>query len=241
MLKQFTYKEYICAKSTQKLPIKCLVCSSIFHTTKYRIKCRPKLKGRRNDQKYGLPTFCSFSCAKQYRNRKRQLILSCTNCNKVIKKAKSTITENNFCSQSCSAIYNNANKEHGTRISKIEKFIQVKLLEDFKNIIFHFNNKLAIKSELDIYIPELLLAFEINGVFHYKPIYGFDKLQKIKNNDIKKEQLCNDAGINLIVINCLNLKKFTEIDALPYYKSIKEIICGTKKDRTLIVKGLSIP
>ena len=37
----------------------------------------------------------------------------------------------------------------------------------------------AINSELDVYVPSLNLAFELNGIFHYEPIYGEKKLNQI--------------------------------------------------------------
>ena len=74
---------------------------------------------------------------------------------------------------------------------------------------FHFNRKDAINSELDIYIPELKLAFELNGIFHYESIYGSEKLNQIQNNDNRKFQACLEQGIELCIIDTSWIKHNT--------------------------------
>jgi hypothetical protein len=66
---------------------------------------------------------------------------------------------------------------------------------------FEYNNRLVCDGyELDIYIPQLNLAFEINGIFHYKPIFGEEKLAKIIKKDTIKKQRCEQAGIVLHIL-----------------------------------------
>ena len=89
------------------------------------------------------------------------------------------MTKNNFCSRSCSATFNNKNKTYGTRRSKLEVFLEKELIKLYPDLLFHFNRKDTINSELDIYIPSLKLAFELNGIFHYEPIYGDNKLSPL--------------------------------------------------------------
>ena len=130
------------------------------------------------------------SCHGKFRSDNYTKVVNCKNCNIEIVKHLSDIKSksgNSFCSRSCSATYNNKNKKFGTRRSKLENWIENELKKkyDFKII---FNGKEAVNSELDIYIPSLKLAFELNGIFHYEPIYGEDKLNKVKNNDGRKYQ-----------------------------------------------------
>jgi hypothetical protein len=57
--------------------------------------------------------------------------------------------------------------------------------------------------ELDGYNEELKLAFEYQGRQHYKAIKswgGQKQLKTLQDNDCKKVELCNENGINLIVI-----------------------------------------
>ena len=71
----------------------------------------------------------------------------------------------------------------------------------YPDLDIHFNKRDAIGSELDIYIPSLRLAFELNGIFHFEPIYGPKKLGQIQNNDVSKTKLCHEAKIDLCVID----------------------------------------
>jgi len=75
-------------------------------------------------------------------------------------------------------------------------------------IIFHCRNWSSIKLELDIYIPELKLAFEYNGIQHYKYNSFFHHTKKEfeeqQYRDRIKKKLCKQKGITLIKI------KYTE-------------------------------
>jgi hypothetical protein len=112
-----------------------------------------------------------------------------------------TRTPKNFCSRSCSATYNNTHKTKGNRRSKLEKWLEEQLTVLYLELEILYSNKTTINSELDIYIPSLKLAFELNGIFHYEPIYGEDKLNQIQNNDNRKFQACLEKGIELCIID----------------------------------------
>lgn len=156
--------------------------------------------------------------------RQKPKIHLCKNCGKQVKKQPSRIKKNVFCNQSCSASYNNSHKKYGTRVSKLERWLQTQLLFEYPEIEFVFNDKQIINSELDIYLPSLKLAFELNGIFHYEPIFGADKLSKIQNNDGRKFQACLERGIELCIIDTSRLKYFKIQQAEPYLKIIKRII-----------------
>lgn len=58
--------------------------------------------------------------------------------------------------------------------------------------------------ELDIYVPDCEIAFEYQGVQHFKAVkhWGGEKqLQKQKEHDNRKKMICLDRGINLICVN----------------------------------------
>lgn len=137
---------------------------------------------------------CEIATGQKYTRYNSPVKVICKNCDIQFMKSVSELrkTPNSFCSQSCAAIYNNKHKEHGTKRSKLEIYIEKRLKEEFPNLRILYNNKSIIHSELDIYFPDLKIAVELNGIFHYEPIYGHDKLEQIQNNDKQK------------MINCYN-------------------------------------
>lgn len=82
----------------------------------------------------------------------------------------------------------------------------------------------SINSELDIYIPSLSLSFELNGIFHYEPIYGIDKLEKIKNNDNRKLQACIEKKIEFCILDISGSKHFKPERDKKYLDIVRNII-----------------
>lgn len=171
-------------------------------------------------------SFCSRNCYKQ--SKIKTLTLVCCECQSTIIKRPCEVnkskSKNLFCSRKCAACYNNKNKSTGTRISKLENWLQLKLNTLYPSIDFHFNRKDTINSELDIFIPELKLAFELNGIFHYEPIYSKEKLSQIQNNDSRKFQACLEQGIELCIIDSSKQKYFSEKSSQKYLDIIVNII-----------------
>lgn len=66
------------------------------------------------------------------------------------------------------------------------------------------------------------LAFELNGIFHYEPIYGDKKLNQIQNNDTRKFQACLEKGIEMCIIDVSSLSYFKTTNAKKYL----DIVCG---------------
>ena len=129
-----------------------------------------------------------------------------------------------FCNSSCAASYNNKHKTKGNRRSKLEMFIEQKLKLLYPNLEILFNDKLTIGSELDIYIPSLKLAFELNGIYHFEPIHGSKKLESIHKNDINKFESCQKNLISLCVIDTSKQTYFKESTSKIYLDIIIDII-----------------
>jgi len=209
----YSQLEFENAKTTDKLCLKCYTCGKTFKVYKRII-----LEALRHNK--GSCKFCSQKCKTSKQD------VRCNNCNKEFKKLPNQIkkTNNNFCSQSCAATYNNKHKSHGTRRSKLEIYLEEQLIKLYPNLEFHFNRKDTINSELDIYIPSFKLAIELNGIFHYEPIFGDEKLQKIQNNDDRKFQACLEKKIELVLIDISSQKYFKSKSSQKFLNIITEII-----------------
>jgi hypothetical protein len=221
----FPLEELVHAKSNQKLPLECEFCSQQFYLPVKKIKQGIK----RNTLK-----FCSQKCS--HASNTKLINTSCGWCYRHIivenKEQKKSKSGKNFCSKSCTAKYRNAHKSTGTRRSKLELWIEIQLQQLFPYLTIEYNKTDAINSELDIYIPSFKLAFELNGIFHYEPIYGQDKLASIKNNDERKFQACLERGIELVIIDTSSMTYFKPKGAEIYLSIIKQItdrkLCGAR-------------
>lgn len=201
-----------------KVILECPQCHNMFVRSKHVIQSK---FGPYNKIK---TIYCSHKCACEAKITLQQV--QCLQCKTDFYKKQNQVIKftNHFCSHSCSAKYNNTHKTKGNRRSKLEIWLESELKILYPNYIIEFNNKKAINSELDIYIPSLNLAFELNGIFHYEPIYGPDKLNLIQNNDSRKFQACLECNIELVIIDVSNQKYFKISTSQKYLSIIKNII-----------------
>lgn len=198
--------------------LNCCFCQEKYKLSKMRYyTCRYKFK--KLNQKY----YCSKKCRYLSLGKEEPVNVICLNCNKEFKKLVKELKKhpNSFCSRSCAATYNNKNKTYGTKRSKLEVYLEKQLKDKYSDLEIHFNRKDAINSELDIYIPSMQLAFELNGIFHYEPIYGDKKLNQIQNNDNRKFQACLEKGIEMCIIDTSSLSYFKPANA----KKFLDIVC----------------
>ena len=217
----YTTIQFESARSRDKLSLQCEQCHKPFELTKHRIQ----QKIRESKKHRGAGSYCSPSCA--YEGLTTTIQCACGNCGTPLFRtplALKTKTGHVFCSSSCSATYTNTHKTTGIRRSKLEIWLETQLSKLYPTLEIHYCRKDAINGELDIYIPSLKLAFELNGVFHYEPIYGTEKLAATQTNDGRKHQACTEMGIELCIIDTSRQKYFKESTAKPYLNIIKQII-----------------
>jgi hypothetical protein len=203
-------------KSRENVLLTCNQCGNEYSKPKNQIQVSISAGKKTN--------FCSKLCNDLYFNKKKEV--SCKNCQTPFYKSLAQIrkSKNNFCSKSCSASHNSKNRKCGTTRSKLEAWLEDKLIDLYSDLDIQFNKKDVIGSELDIYIPSLKLAFEINGIFHYKPIYGEEKLEQIQQNDKTKNAECDKNDIKLYSIDTSEQDHFTEKSSIKYFKTISSII-----------------
>jgi hypothetical protein len=220
MISLFTEEEFNQAKLYNKLPCQCKQCGKTFYITKKRVK------DIRNPNKLDVGIFCSKKCHNL--SRRKLNIFSCANCGQKVEQrpceTAASKSDRHFCSKSCAATYNNTHKKFGYRRSKLEKYLEEELSIIYPTLEVYYCHKDAINSELDIYIPSFKLAFEMNGIFHYEPIFGAEQLNKIQNNDSRKFQACIERGIEMCTIDVSSFGYFKKDRAKKYLDIITNII-----------------
>lgn len=182
------------------LPLECYHCKNTFYIK--RASIRYELKRR---EKKSLK-YCSRECFDQSKITRKEL--QCEFCSKNFTKLICQIlkTRHHFCSKSCAAKFNNLHKHTGGKRSKLEEWLEPKLNQKYPQLIIKYNDVEAINSELDIYIPRLKLAFELNGILHYEPLFGEEKLHNIQSNDQRKLQTCFEKNIYFHTIDISSIR-----------------------------------
>lgn len=193
------------------------------------LHCASNFKKKPSEIKKSDNHFCCTECHLSYKNV--QFGFGTTNvlcdwCGCTVRKGNCNIkrSTNHFCSYHCSSKHKAINRKGIGRRSKIEKYIEEKLITEFPTTNILFNDRKHVGYELDIYFPDLKLAIELNGIFHYKPIYGFDQLNYVISRDIKKFCMCTRMGISLEVFNISHIKHFTPCVMDEYYEKIASYI-----------------
>lgn len=183
-------------------------CAVIIHKKQLQLFClqcqkeftRIPSKLKRSNGK----SFCSRQCGNTYLGNLRakpkpikltkviKQPIKCFNCENLTMNTK-------FCSGTCRNKVNNLNLK-GSK-SKAERLLVEQLKLNFPQwTILENNRKILNGLELDVFIPEIRLAIEWNGIFHYEPIHGNHCLERVIKKDTFKIELCKSLGIELIVI-----------------------------------------
>jgi hypothetical protein len=145
--------------------------------------------------------------ARQNKREERRKAGLCTECGEPIER---NISLCSTCNDKRLKISINHNRKVGMKPAGQSQF-QRKAFEFLNSFCFskvYYNNRKTIHNpktgkplELDIFIPELDLAFEIDGPMHQSPVYGQSRYLAQLENDRTKNELCLQKGITLIRIS----------------------------------------
>lgn len=89
--------------------------------------------------------------------------------------------------------------------SKLEKYLLKELLSQGYRVDFHKEQALLnTKLQIDLFLPDLNIAIEVDGPSHFLPVWGEDALQRNIKYDNKKSGLILGKGLVLIRIKQLS-------------------------------------
>jgi hypothetical protein len=149
------------------------------------------------------------------------------------RKKKSKLAWENLSDEQKENITSAANK--AVRVSskvgsKLEKFILKKLLQDGFVVEFHKEQILSnTKLQIDLFLPTMNVAIEIDGPSHFLPVWGDDALKRNQKYDQKKTGLLLGKGLSLIRVK--QQHDYSNARALLVYNKLK-IAIDIIKDNT---------
>jgi very-short-patch-repair endonuclease len=103
--------------------------------------------------------------------------------------------------------------------SKLERFLLDKLLGNGYRVDFHKEQTLTnTKLQIDLFLPTLNVAIEVDGPSHFLPVWGDDVLDKNIKYDNKKTGLI--LGKGLVLIRIKQTREFSKARSLVLYNQL---------------------
>jgi very-short-patch-repair endonuclease len=125
--------------------------------------------------------------------------------------------------------------------SKLEKFLLDGLLKHGFKVDFHKEQSLVTtKLQIDLFLPTMNTAIEVDGPSHFSPVWGNDALQKNISYDNKKQGLI--LGKGLVLIRIKQTKDFSKTRSQLIYAKLKMVIDDIQKsfpqpdNRTFVIE-----
>lgn len=215
------------------LILNCLYCKQ--EVLKYKSEIR------KNPDKI----FCNSQCSANFMHLTyrqpfaKTIVLECHFCNSIFERIQHKTTQGKtgkfFCSAKCSSTYLGTQSKNFER-SFMELYIQQKIELNFPYLTLIIGDtKQCNGLQLDLYLPELNFAIEINGPIHYINFFGDEYLKSVQERDQRKETICKNKKLLLQIVKCSgNFKiskaenhwqleiKPTIVSLLPYCNPLQE-------------------
>lgn len=119
--------------------------------------------------------------------------------------------------------------------SKLEKFLLTNLMKEGHKVDFHKEHILAnTRLQIDIFIPTMNIAIEVDGPSHFDDIWGKDALTRNKKYDQKKEGLIIGKGISLIRIK--QIGDFSKSRATRLLEKLREVIKSYQSPQSITIE-----
>jgi ribosomal protein L33 len=197
----------------------CHACGIEFQRKKSEV-----MKSIRKGKKFS----CSVGCSNRLSNSglQRFVTLKCDECGQEFTRVMKDYRKNQlrnaaklYCNKHCAMIALNKSPRSSRPTSSHEVIMSQIIKDNYDNNICIFNNVRDVfpdNLEIDIWIPSVCLAIELNGVCHFYPIYGEDRLKKTQSNDYKKSMLAQKMNINLLTIDTSSLKSKSKQQVLNF-------------------------
>lgn len=116
---------------------------------------------------------------------------------------------------------NNAVRSSSKTGSKLEKFLLDELIKSGYKVEFHKEQTLInTKLQIDLFLPDINTAIEVDGPSHFLPVWGNDALQRNIKYDNKKTGLL--LGKGCVIIRIKQTKDFSPSRAKIILRSVLE-------------------
>lgn len=121
------------------------------------------------------------------------------------------------------SLANKAVRESSKTGSKLEKYLLNELLKDNYKVDFHKEQTLLnTKLQIDLFLPTLNIAIEVDGPSHFEPVWGQNALDRNKKYDNKKTGLL--LGRGCVIIRIKQTSDFSKARASIIYSQLKQEI-----------------
>ena len=129
---------------------------------------------------------------------------------------------------------NQAVRESSKTGSKLERFLYRGLLSKGYRVEQHKENILNTKLHIDLFLPTISVAIEVDGPSHFEPVWGEEALKRAQAYDNKKTGILIGKGIKLIRIK--QKKDFSRARASLILENLLKAIQKTQNQRETYIE-----